>query len=420
MQNWCKKITIIPSIPDKGIDVIKGEKVMHIINEPTYSRRATHSIMNTVDSFNSKLGIYMNAKLKKPLHPLNAFNIFFMLERQRIVGNEPLLTLQEKKENIIRLLQERQNRWANEDNALPVKRKHIKTHGKISFNLLGKMISLEWKNVDTFTKKMLEVFACTERQLYKRNMEKYKQSCLGLERQTLSIPKHYPPEHIRSLHDTFQIPSQISETRNYVPLQQEFHLHTSSPTTNMMLHADYPIVSENYTDAVFNFADEVFETVQMTCNPSCHNDVLSSEQLNLTHNQKMKTMKHQMHLMQKEMMFAYQQQRLKLYMMRKMSNKYYFQNARVINPFHHVAIPCSEVTVDMDIRDDVSCLSYADEHQNQKRPATIPNQNNNIPNETIYQYELFNKIHSSMETNSIGDITELSEIDNFSVENFNF
>ena len=77
----------------------------------------------------------------EPLRPLSAYNYFFRDERERVVNPEAAPPLEFSQERAERLLLDH---W-NQDRTK--KRSHRKTHGKISFTDLSKLVSRRWKEL---------------------------------------------------------------------------------------------------------------------------------------------------------------------------------------------------------------------------------------------------------------------------------
>lgn len=100
-----------------------------------------------------------------PLKALSAYNFFFRDERERILNggdNEYDLTHQEK------LLQAHWNRDRNQ------KRRHRKSHGKISFTTLSRLISQRWKQLDETRKDFYREIASKDWQRYQHELQECK------------------------------------------------------------------------------------------------------------------------------------------------------------------------------------------------------------------------------------------------------
>ena len=100
-----------------------------------------------------------------PLRALSAYNFFFRDERDRVL-NGGSLDLNDSKANA--LLQEH---WGR-DRAK--KRRHRKTHGKIDFTTLSKLISTRWKELPECDKEFYRQVAAKDWERYQRELGEHK------------------------------------------------------------------------------------------------------------------------------------------------------------------------------------------------------------------------------------------------------
>lgn len=108
-----------------------------------------------------------------PKRPLTAFNIFFRCQRVKLIGqgcdkNDECLTTIELKEQIAVA--------AASGTKCGTKRPHRKTHGKISFGDLGKIISSRWKNIEPKIKEVYDEQASRESKRYKIAVNKFNET----------------------------------------------------------------------------------------------------------------------------------------------------------------------------------------------------------------------------------------------------
>lgn len=105
------------------------------------------------------------ASNKLPLRALSAYNFFFRDERDRIVhGGEYELTADKKKQMLAA-------HWFRDRTK---KRRHRKTHGKIAFTELSRVISQRWKELDETTKAFYQQVAAEDLERYHRELDQYK------------------------------------------------------------------------------------------------------------------------------------------------------------------------------------------------------------------------------------------------------
>jgi hypothetical protein len=96
----------------------------------------------------------------KPKRPLSAYNLFFQLERERLVTGDAQKNV--LLEDISAICDQHKEKKA--------KRKHRKTHGKIGFADLARTIAARWRNLEPLTKSMYEGCASTEKARYQKEV----------------------------------------------------------------------------------------------------------------------------------------------------------------------------------------------------------------------------------------------------------
>lgn len=104
----------------------------------------------------------------KPKFPLSAYNLFFQVQRKRILEGIDHLGLPITMNNLRVVSQEHK--------AKPGKRLHRKTHGKIGFKELARIVADRWKKIDCDTKRVLKAAAAIEKEEYWIQLEKWTQS----------------------------------------------------------------------------------------------------------------------------------------------------------------------------------------------------------------------------------------------------
>ena len=100
-----------------------------------------------------------------PLRALSAYNFYFRDERDRVLnGNTEEL-------NEAKAIQLLQAHWSRDRLA---KRRHRKTHGKIDFTTLSKLISSRWKKLDQHGKDFYKQVAARDWERYQKELGEYK------------------------------------------------------------------------------------------------------------------------------------------------------------------------------------------------------------------------------------------------------
>lgn len=125
------------------------------------------------------------ANVKKPMRPLTAYHIYFQIEREYIIQTEsgPDVSIDENKSYVydvprryrsIKLLPD----WYAGPGKKQQKRRHRKSHGKIGFLELSRVISKRWATLgssDPETKRYVSQIAARELEEYKMEMQQYKE-----------------------------------------------------------------------------------------------------------------------------------------------------------------------------------------------------------------------------------------------------
>lgn len=145
-----------------------------------------------------------------PKRPLTAFNIFFRCQRNKLISEEideddDCLALEDLKKKIAFA--------AAMGTRSGKKRSHRKTHGKISFGDLGRIIATRWKNIDPQIKKLYEAQAEEESNKYRIAVSKFQEAIVA--------------ENCMSKNDTVQSSAYQDVLSSPKPDQTESAFHTS-------------------------------------------------------------------------------------------------------------------------------------------------------------------------------------------------
>jgi hypothetical protein len=100
-----------------------------------------------------------------PVRALSAYNWFFRDERDRILNGGKYEWTQEKQARLLA------SYWHQDRSK---KRRHRKTHGKINFTTLSRLVSQRWNELNPSQKQFYRQVAAQDFQRYQREMEEYK------------------------------------------------------------------------------------------------------------------------------------------------------------------------------------------------------------------------------------------------------
>ena len=148
------------------------------ISWPTHETRVTTEGIRTLSSVerSKPLNLTKTETPQEPLRPLSAYNYFFREERERILKVDPTYDCDasdSKPRYTLEHQQELLNKHWNQDRT--TKRRHRKSHGKISFSSLSKLVSQRWKELPEAHKGFYKELASKDWTRYQMDLAIYKE-----------------------------------------------------------------------------------------------------------------------------------------------------------------------------------------------------------------------------------------------------
>lgn len=144
-----------------------------------------------------------------PKRPMSSYNLFFQLERERLVNDEEERVFTPEDIDRIAKIQKLKDMSCQ-------KRKHRKSHGKISFSKLARVIADKWKALDNSSKAAFFERAAREKDEYKVAVEEWARSNNNTSSSRASSPTleflSEPIESPPSCNDQYPVQYQSSNT----------------------------------------------------------------------------------------------------------------------------------------------------------------------------------------------------------------
>lgn len=110
----------------------------------------------------------------RPLRPLTAYNIYFLLQRERLLSDDDEdLSVKFTRDEICRVIRDRYNNWAGivSHDARTLTLKSKSSPAKMSFGDLAKTIAKLWKESDTERRALMVFYDKKEREDYKVSLD---------------------------------------------------------------------------------------------------------------------------------------------------------------------------------------------------------------------------------------------------------
>ena len=192
-----------------------------------------------------------------PKKPLSSYNIYFLLERDRIVNGEEEMRIYttEDVHNIVE-----QQKW----NHTYRKRQHRKTHGKVSFHDLSRVVANHWRQLSDDQKAIFNHQASVEKKIYKQALDTWvmKQMKQGRSATVTTSTSHLPSSDTTK-DSTNNTPQPIRSMSSYENQNHIDPIMTTSAMENNHMHL---LSSEevNYLLGCFNMSPPPLTSSQQT------------------------------------------------------------------------------------------------------------------------------------------------------------
>jgi HMG (high mobility group) box len=162
---------------EERIDTNMGSKTMDV-DEPGSIGNKDPSVRQHRKGWKKPVGM--------PKRPMSSYNLFFQLERERLVNDENDRVFTPEDIDRVAKVQKLKDLSCH-------KRKHRKSHGKISFSNLARVIAEKWKSLDDSSKSAFFERAAMEKEEYKVAVEEWARS--ETTRSTTARPNVPSPTH---------------------------------------------------------------------------------------------------------------------------------------------------------------------------------------------------------------------------------
>jgi hypothetical protein len=212
-----------------------------------------------------------------PKRPMSSYNLFFQLERERLVNEEEERVFTPEDIDRIAKIQKQKDLSCQ-------KRKHRKSHGKISFSKLARVIADKWKSLDKESKAAFFERAAKEKDEYKAAVEEWARSNKNASRSRASSPTSeflaQPIESPPACSDPFAAPfgSANSSPEIVFPTQLDATHHGTWDTVNGNTAIDHTtmntVAEENWIEqAPHDYKPSMLYNEQLE--PSCLRSIRS-------------------------------------------------------------------------------------------------------------------------------------------------
>lgn len=239
-----------------------------VVTPPKETKRmSVKSNTNAIPNVTSLVTVERKKRKKREhaemsLHrPLNAYNLFFLLERKWIVSHD--FTAHDDKEKNV--LPQRPEVTIDElatlcrrhylSKTLPKpKRRHRKTHGKITFQELSRCTAKKWKSMNALQKQIYESFALNEKKRYEAENKR-----IQLEKEKKSIiqkDSHQIPTTIISKSCGTYAPYYGNDKNNNEALDENRKGHNDNNNINNIYHSSIVSSGSSNTSKDNNNDDE--------------------------------------------------------------------------------------------------------------------------------------------------------------------